>query len=819
MLIVLILALCNVPIAFAGGLILNEYNAVDPVNWLNGGDEFADDDGGLAGDLTFGRVQGNGGDWFELVVTEDGLDLRGWEFVLSEDGFETETLVLSQDNIWTTLQAGTIITISEVQAEDVSYDPMAGDWHINVQAQNSASGTYISATSFSVSNDDWQIEIFDALDVSQFGPAGEGVGVLSGVNSREIVRLEEDPSIYITRNSICFDDAKTNSTWGLASQWSSGTKTQDFAPLRNGTAPTTQCDDLNLTELAYDPERLLEVDITIDPAEYEFLRRQNRRLLDTFGGACGLQPPVSPYIFFSAEVTIDGTTITGAGVRKKGFYGSPDRVKPSFKIDFEEFGGTQHVYGMERMTLNNGRQDPSLLDQCIGYSLFRAAGLAAPRCNFAHVRVNGVSKGIYMNVESIKDPFLLWNYGDDTGNLYEGTVADFREYWIGLIEKKNNDDDVKLLEVQAALSNTDDATFLVTLASLIDLDKFITYWALSGLIGDWDGYPGNANNWWLYDNPSTGLLEFIPWSMDDILGRDSPFSDPSATSTARTVFETAAISNRLWQIPTIRAWYDFEINNLIATVFDEAALISEIDRMETLISPVAGDLSAAIQDTKDWINGRAAQVASDFASGPPTWESTLGPKLCLEPAGHLYADFTSSFSDPMGVGLNPGSTLTSINFELEGSTTQSGLDTGFGIDAAVGPNKITLRPIGISSAASGLVFNMVIDTEDVVVGAPFFFEVADTIASFLLYLDLGTLAIFPIGMLTDPLVSISSLSLTPGGFVEGQLRTDLALWKPHPVPEPSSLAMQIFGVGLLGLLDRRRRALRSRSGPRTPYGE
>ena len=59
-------------------IILNEYNAVGNADFLNGGDAAADEDGGRASDCYFGRVQGNGGDWFELVVITDHLDMRGW---------------------------------------------------------------------------------------------------------------------------------------------------------------------------------------------------------------------------------------------------------------------------------------------------------------------------------------------------------------------------------------------------------------------------------------------------------------------------------------------------------------------------------------------------------------------------------------------------------------------------------------------------------------------------------------------------------------------------------------------------------------------
>ena len=67
-------------------LILNGYNAVGDLLFLNGGDAIADIDGGLAADSFFGRVAGNGGDWIEFVVIEDHLDARGWSFEWDELG-------------------------------------------------------------------------------------------------------------------------------------------------------------------------------------------------------------------------------------------------------------------------------------------------------------------------------------------------------------------------------------------------------------------------------------------------------------------------------------------------------------------------------------------------------------------------------------------------------------------------------------------------------------------------------------------------------------------------------------------------------------
>ena len=201
-------------------LILNEYNAVGPDKLLKNG----------ASDTYWGRVVGNGGDWFELVVTADHLDVRGFRFVLSDNG-KPERLTLSQDPIWSDLRSGTVITVSEELADDVSYDPAFGDWWINVQAATGASGRYITAENFPASNDDWQIAIRDASDEVVFGPAGEGVNPVTGVGSDEVAKLEEDPGTYITPLSSYKDGS--SSTFGSPNLFNAGSSVQDFSALRS----------------------------------------------------------------------------------------------------------------------------------------------------------------------------------------------------------------------------------------------------------------------------------------------------------------------------------------------------------------------------------------------------------------------------------------------------------------------------------------------------------------------------------------------------------------------------------------------------------
>jgi hypothetical protein len=228
------LSVCS-PMCLGQGspLILNEYNAVGPGKML------ADD----GRDTHFGRVAGNGGNWIELVVTRDGVDLRGWKLDWTEKA-EAGTLVLSDDPLWTTLRAGTILTLIDRDTKDggldtdTSFDPEAGDWWINICTRDAR---YIISDASSpgrlnTGNDDFTLTIRNAAGELVFGPCGEGAGVWTGggVNSQEGGALQADPSPAITPESPYSDVNHTS--FGAPNRWIEDERelVQDFGPLRRG---------------------------------------------------------------------------------------------------------------------------------------------------------------------------------------------------------------------------------------------------------------------------------------------------------------------------------------------------------------------------------------------------------------------------------------------------------------------------------------------------------------------------------------------------------------------------------------------------------
>ncbi|MEZ4436632.1 MAG: CotH kinase family protein [bacterium] len=383
----------------------------------------------------------------------------------------------------------------------------------------------------------------------------------------------------------------------------------------------------------FDGARLFEVEVEMDPADWDALRAQNRGELDLMGPDCLDEPFASPYDWFPARVTVDGAVYDRVGIRKKGFFGSVSSSRPSVRIAFDEYVEGQSHRGLTRMALNNGRQDASRLRTCLAYGVFARMGAPTPRCNFARVTVNGQPLGVYAHVESIGRPFLAAQFGDPDGWLYEGTLSDFRPEWRGTMEQKTREEAPHtggIDRVIAALGAADDE-LIAALQGALDLDAFLTFWAAETLVAHWDGYAGNTNNFWFYEHPRDGLIRFIPW------GPDAAFQSPrlffEGLVAPHSVFAVGAVARRLYLHPEGRARYLARLEALVE-VYEWAGLDGEIDRMQALIAPglLPGSGRGRRRRWRSCGGGwRGRRRRCGGAGGGARWELPLRDTLCTEP--------------------------------------------------------------------------------------------------------------------------------------------------------------------------------------------
>ena len=415
--------------------------------------------------------------------------------------------------------------------------------------------------------------------------------------------------------------------------------------------------------LMFDPDWIVEVNIEVDPDDWDEMRYQTRSFEDVL---CATAPPKNPFTYFKGDITIDGIKVKSVGIRKKCFFGSCDQIRPSFKVSFNHYVRGQKFFGMRRMTLNNSKSDPSKIKQCLGYWLFDRGGVPAPRCNFAHVTVNGVDKGLYAHIESIKTELLTRYFDDTRGNLYEGALSDFHPDWVNTFQKKTNEinPDRSDLEDMVDACAAPDSEYLDELERLIDLDAYYNFWVMEVLIAHWDGYASfNRNNYYIYNDPQTGKFNFVPWGIDGVL-----FNYPDAI---KSVFADGIIPHRLYKIPETRDRYISLLREKLATVWAEDVILAEIDRMENLITPIAdsyntGYLAARIAEVRDFVRNNPAAIRAEIDPEPVEWDKPLSGPPCWRIRGSLNASFSTTWGsinqpDPWGAGTG---TLDAVLDEL-----------------------------------------------------------------------------------------------------------------------------------------------------------
>lgn len=473
----------------------------------------------------------------------------------------------------------------------------------------------------------------------------------------------------------------------------------------------------------YAPDRVLAVDIRMPADEFRQLRSEARTLASTDRECV----PAFEYTEFTARVTIDGESMDKVIVRKKGYMGSLSPSIPSLKLDFNDLQKGRTYQNSSRMTLNNNRQDPSNARQCMAYDQFREAGIAAPRCNYARVTVNGETLGVFTNVEPLKKPFLTRAFGNDEGNQYEAQTADFGTWLSQRFEKKTNEKENDRSDLQAvaeALALPDEQ-MLNVLPQLVDVDQFIRFWAVETLLGAWDSATGNANNFHIYRNPEDGLFHFIPWGADTAFRGDHPLKPLTGV-----FYRNFRLADRLFQIPEYRAAYYAELENLLETQWDENALTDRLARIRQLTGTTE-EAAASLErfiigngepGDDDYQPARRVVLEQAMAAETPNGEvSLLADKEpdCSAPATTaLTGNITSQSGNDRGEfnfilpdGRNVSASLTYAAFEVDSLV--------YSVDRETKPAVVSLLMIGVDAGDSfkPYVLQLFIESSDYVPGS------------------------------------------------------------------------------------------------------
>jgi hypothetical protein len=129
---------------------------------------------------------------------------------------------------------------------------------------------------------------------------------------------------------------------------------------------------------------------------------------------------------------------------------------------------------------------------------------------------------------------------------------------------------------------------------------------------------------------------------------------------------------RLYDVEETRTMYLDRLRELLDTVWDETAILAEIERMEALIAPVAdptnsGDLAEQIQRVREFVLGRREQLSAEIEGGAPVWPYPAGEESCRISLGTISATFDTRWD--------------SLDEWIPESGTMSGTVAGVSVDS------------------------------------------------------------------------------------------------------------------------------------------
>ncbi|WP_136481894.1 CotH kinase family protein [Cognatitamlana onchidii] len=388
-----------------------------------------------------------------------------------------------------------------------------------------------------------------------------------------------------------------------AIDWTTETHTKDIDP--------------NIDEVFQD-DVVKRLDIVITEARWQSMLDDMTKHYGTFGAGNGgprggglLDTDEDP-IFVPAEVFYKGKQWYRVGVRFKGNSSLQSSwrngiLKLSFKLDFDEFEDdypqidNQRFYGFKKFSLKNNYGDKSMLREKVAGDVFRNAGLVGSHTAFYTLYVDHGDGpeyfGLYTLVEEVDGSVLDTQFSSDDGNLYkpDGDAASFALGTFNEAEyvKKTNEEEADFSDVNSLLSLLHDESRITNpeiwranLETVFDTDVFLKYLATNTIIQNWDTYGKMTHNYYLYNNPDTKKLTWIPWDNNEALqeGKQggAALLDFSNISTSQW-----PLIGYLYQDEVYKAKYEAYLEEVINGAFKMSDIQALYNTYTALIEPYA----------------------------------------------------------------------------------------------------------------------------------------------------------------------------------------------------------------------------------------
>lgn len=223
-----------------------------------------------------------------------------------------------------------------------------------------------------------------------------------------------------------------------------------------------------------------------------------------------------------------------------------------FGLDFSKYKDDQRFEGLDKLNLKWFKDDASYAREIYCYDLFKRFGCwTAPRASYCklNIKIKGDTNpayfGVYAMIENIDEIYInshqdqwgngigfLWKggwSGNNNANFYSTNSMGVEDVNLDASKSKYYAYDLKTREEELEAAKTELTQFIKDLdskkgddfknwiAQKMDIDLFLKTYATNIMVGMWDDYWVNGNNFYFYFAPN-GKAYFIPYDYDNTLG-------------------------------------------------------------------------------------------------------------------------------------------------------------------------------------------------------------------------------------------------------------------------------------------------------------
>ncbi|MBX3731662.1 MAG: CotH kinase family protein [Verrucomicrobiae bacterium] len=421
--------------------------------------------------------------------------------------------------------------------------------------------------------------------------------------------------------------------------------------------------------LRFDPEQWA----AIEPRSIEPMERGR-----DFGGRFELRNPAArrsglsgvrgiEFDWVHGVVEFEDRLFADAAVRYKGngtYLRSQSSAKRPFKVDLNKFVKGESLASRTTLNFGNLVTDDSCLHDALGYEVYRAAGVPAPRTAFARLflspgTVSPGYLGLYVLVENLDAKFAEERFGTRAGAIFKPVTtelfSDLGDDWAAyqpIYDPKTRvtpDQTSRVIGLSRLLTHADDATFAGQVGDFLDLEAFARFLAVTVLLSSYDGFLTNGQNFYVWLDPDSGRFHFMPWDLDNAWGRfgmAGSAMDRAHASIDRPWVGRHRLLERVMGVPEFQMRYRAVLAELLDTVYVPEVLHRRVEALAAPLRPIVSEESHRR-------GARFERAVTSTALEEPDGEAGWGRDRAAHPLKWFIAERAASVRAQLA-GTEPG---------------------------------------------------------------------------------------------------------------------------------------------------------------------